>query len=129
MARNRRHRRGFTLVEVLAAVVLLSIGLLAVLTAGRAAQETQWRAVHLAAARNIAQSKIDELRATPFGSIISGTDQSTDSSLPKGNQIAVTTAKYPDSSEANLAKVTVAVTWPEGRATGKIQYESLIVRR
>lgn len=129
MAKNALHRRGFTLVEVLAAVVLLSIGLLAVLTASRAAQDTHWRAVHLASARNIAQSKIDELRATPFDGIVGATVNTTDPSLPKGNQITVATVKYPDSFEANLAKVTVTVTWPEGRATGRIQYETLIARR
>jgi prepilin-type N-terminal cleavage/methylation domain-containing protein len=129
MASNALRRRGFTLVEVLAAVGLLSIGLLAVLSASRVARDTQWRAVHLATARNIAQSKIDELRATLFDSIVIGTVQTTDSSLPRGNQITVVTAKYPDTSESNLIKVTVTVTWPEGKATGSVQYESLIVRR
>lgn len=129
MAKIARRKRGFTLVEILAAVVLLSIGLLAVLTAGRVAQDTQWRATHLASARTIAQSKIDELRSTSFDSIVGLTVQTTDPSLPKGNQITVATAKYPDSSEQNLAKVTVTVTWPEGRAAGRVQYETLVARK
>lgn len=122
-------RAGFTLVEILCAVVLLSIGLLAVMAASRGARETQQRALYLSIGRNIAQSKIGALRASSFDSLAGQAGTSTDGSLPAGNQIVVAADPYPDASETNLKKVTVTVTWPEGNGTRRIRYETLITRR
>jgi len=121
---------GFTLVEVLAAVVLLSVGLLAVLTAGEAARETQQRAVYMAAARTIAQAKVEEARSTPFDEL----DQlvvppSSDPSLPPGNTIQVAVAPMTNGMgqpDPDLAQYSVTVSWPEGKSTQSIVYETLI---
>lgn len=122
-------RSGFTLVEIVSAVALLSIGLLAILTATRAARDTQQKAVHLSIARAIAQSKLDQVRATPFDSIPSMAGVSTDTALPTGNQIVVTTAKYPDASETNLYQVTVTVSWTSAQGARTIRYDTLITRK
>ena len=117
--------RGFTLVEVLAAVALLSIGLLAVLAAGRAARETQTRAVYLSIGRNIAQTKIEELRTTP--SAISDYDtETTDPSLPDGNSVVVECSPYSGSFDPPMTQAVVTVSWPEQRGTRTIVYETLI---
>jgi Tfp pilus assembly protein PilV len=120
---------GCTLVEVLAAVLLLSIALLAIMTANTAARGAQQRAVCQSAARNVAQSIIDQLRAAPIDSISTMTFPATDSSLPSGNSIAVSVSAYPASGETNLYKATVTVSWPEGAGTRSVQYETLIARR
>lgn len=120
---------GFTLVEVLAAVLLLSIALMAIMTANTAARSAQQRAVCQAAARNIAQSILEQLRSAPFDSIPTMTFPATDSSLPSGNSIVVSVSGYPNSAEANLRCATVTVSWPEGAGTRTIQYETLIARR
>lgn len=121
--------RGFTLVEILAATLLLSIGLLAVMSAAQAARETQRRALYLSIGRNIAQSKIDRLRSTPISSITSQAGTSTDPSLPKGNSVQVAVSRYPNTGVPDLYKGTVTVTWPEHKGTRRIRYETLIVRR
>lgn len=120
---------GYTLVEVLAAALLLSIALVAVLSAEQGARTAQRRAVYISAGRTIAQSKIDSLRAAPFDSLLSRAGTSQDSSLPKGNQIITSISRYPNSYERNMVKATVTVRWPEGRGTRTITYETLITRK
>lgn len=120
---------GFTLVEVLAAVLLLSIALMAIMTANAAARDAQQRAVSQAVARNVAQSIIEQLRSAPIDSIPTMTFPTSDSSLPTGNSIVVSVSGYPNSIETNLYCATVTVSWPEGAGTRSMQYETLITRR
>ena len=124
-----RRSAGFTLVEILCAVVLLSIGLLAVMTATQSSRDTQQRALYLSIGRNIAQSKIGTLRASSFDSLAGQAGTTSDSSLPAGNQVVVAVDPYPDGSEANLKRITVTVTWPEGKGTRRIRYDTLITRK
>jgi len=126
---NKRENGGFTLVEVLAAVLLLSIGLLAVLTASRASQDTQRRATYLSVGRNIAQSKIDDLRSAPIDTIAGTNGPMQDANLPKNNQVTVAVTPYPTAGEKDLYKAVVTITWPEGNGTRKVCYESLITRK
>lgn len=127
--KRRQSMLGFTLVEILAACLLLSIGLLAVLTAVRAARETQQRALYLSIGRNIAQSKIDKARSMSVDNISSMAGTTQDSSLPAGNSITVSVNRYPDASQIHLYRVTVTVSWPEQRGTRRLTYETLIARK
>lgn len=120
---------GFTLVEVLAAVLLLSIAMLAILTANSAARSTQQRATGLAAGRCVAESILEEIKAAPFDDISSMSFPKKDSSLPVGNAITVAINRYPTISEANLIKAAVKVSWPEANGTRTLQYETLIARK
>lgn len=126
---TRSRNGGFTLVEVLAAVLLLSIAILAIMSANTAARQAQQRAVGLSIGRNIAQSIVDQLRAAPIDNIKTATFPASDSSLPAGNSIAVSVTGYPTSGETNLFKALVTVSWPEAESTRRIQYETLIARR
>jgi prepilin-type N-terminal cleavage/methylation domain-containing protein len=123
---------GFTLVEVLAAVVLLSIGLLAVLSAGQAARETQQRAVYMAAGRTIAQTKVDEARATHFDQLDQLVGSYSDPSLPPHNTVSTSVSPYTNpmgQADPNLGRISVTVTWPEGASTRSIVYETLIANK
>lgn len=123
---------GFTLVEVLAAVMLLSVGLLAVLSAGEAARDTQQRAICMSAGRIVAQAKVEEARATSFGLLNQLVGSSTDPSLPPGNSVVVAVAPYTNSAgdpDPNLKRYSVTVTWPEGAGRRSIVYETLIANK
>ncbi len=120
---------GFTLVEVLSAVLLLSIGLLAILTATNAVRETQHRATNLAKGRTIAQSKIEELRSAPIEAAATASSVSSSSLLPDGNEVRVQVTPYPGITETNLILATVSVSWPEGNGRRTIHNETLISRK
>ena len=124
-----RSNGGFTLVEVLAAVALLSMGLLAVITASKAGREMQQKAVFVSIGRNIAQGRMEALRSLPSGSLDGQAGSTTSTSLPSGNSVQTTVAGYPTTSETNMRLVTVTVSWPEASGTRTIRYESLIVRK
>ncbi len=126
---RKKSARGFTLVEILAACLLLSIGLLAVLTAVRAARETQQRALYISIGRNIAQSKIDKARSMSLDDLNSLVGTTQDSSLPTVNSVTVGISRYPNPSQTHLYKVTVTVSWPEQKGTRRITYETLIARK
>lgn len=120
---------GFTLVEVLVAVALLSVGLLAVLTAGQAGRETQQRAVYLSAARTVAQTRIDQALARQYNALASLAGTETDPSLPRGNSVTVTVAQFTNAlgqPDPDLTSIGVTVTWPEAEGTRSIVYETLI---
>jgi hypothetical protein len=68
------------------------------------------------------------MRSVSFDSIAGQAGSSSDSSLPAGNSIAVTAAPYPTSSEPDMYKGTVTVTWHEGNGNHSITYETLIAR-
>jgi len=124
-----RQQAGFTLAEVLAAVMLLSIGLLAVVAASRAGREYEQRAVYIALGRNIAQGRIDKLRSLSVDSLPAQAGTTTSSSLPAGNAVQTTVVGYPGASETNMYKVAVRVSWPEANGTRSISYETIIVRK
>lgn len=122
-------RGGFTLVEVLAAVLILSISLLAIITAMAAARDMQRRTVYIAVGRNIAQSRIEQLRAAPIDTISTMAGTGTNGSLPAGNTVATSVSPYPDALQTSLYLVQVTVAWTEGRGVRTIRYETLIARQ
>ena len=95
-----------------------------------ASRDSQSRARRIFIARHIALSGIEELRATSASSIpgLYGQTVTQDSSLPAGNSVTVLVAHYPDISEDKIFRVVVAVSWPEGRGTRTIRYETLITK-
>ena len=117
---------GYTLVEVLAATVLLSIGILGVMSAMAASRDMQQRATWICIGRTIAQSKMEDMRGASALSIDGITSTTSDSRLPAGNQINVTVTRYPDFSQDKFFKALVTVSWPEGKGTRVITHESLI---
>ena len=113
---------GFTLVEVLAAVLLLSIGLLAVLSAGSLARQTQQQALYMSIGRNAAQTAIERVRSSGSYTLSS----STVSGLPRGNSISLTKAAVTGAHSVNITRASVTVSWPERNSTRKVYYETYI---
>ena len=124
IAGNRRRQHGFTLVEVLSAALILSIGLLAIVSAMQASRKSQQSAVYMNIAMNAAQSQIEGIRSLNWNNIADPPD-TTVPALPFGNVLSVTVNKYPNAQENKLYKIIVAVTWPEGSGTRSWTYETL----
>ncbi|MCX8052711.1 MAG: prepilin-type N-terminal cleavage/methylation domain-containing protein [Armatimonadetes bacterium] len=129
MAELVKKRSGFTLVEVLSAAVIMSIGLLAVIAASQVARDTQKRALYMSIGRTIAQSRMEKLRSLPMEQLDAQAGTTQNSSLPAGNSVQTIVEPYPTSSEPNMRRVTVVVRWPEGNGIHTVRYETLIVRK
>jgi len=64
---------GFTILEVMIAISILAIGLLAVFSGQNMAIRGNDRASHLTEGMTLAQDKLEELLASPYDSVTAGT--------------------------------------------------------
>lgn len=64
---NMRQKRGFTLIEVLIAVVIFGVGLLAVASLQGVARKASYEAVQRTTATHLAESLLERMRANPRG--------------------------------------------------------------
>jgi prepilin-type N-terminal cleavage/methylation domain-containing protein len=69
---RRARRGGFTLLEVIVAVVLLSMGVLALVGAGRVASASVKRATAELRAAQLIQNEVERLRTLPVDSLADG---------------------------------------------------------
>jgi len=99
--------KGFTLLEILMAVIILSISLLAL--AGLMSLTTRNNSFgnHVTEAATFAQDKLEELRAVPWGNITTGADSTTGSTgINYGRNWNV----VPNPADS-LRTVTVTINW------------------
>lgn len=119
----RTSRKGFTLIEVLVTMIILSISLLAL--AGLMARTTRANAdgSHITEATTIAQDRLEQLRATRWEDITLGDslDQVTGST-------GVTYARNSNVIQnGNLRTVTITVNWTD-RANHSVRLLSMVVQ-
>jgi prepilin-type N-terminal cleavage/methylation domain-containing protein len=123
---------GFSLIEILIALVILGFSLLAL--AGLMATTTRNNSLggHLTEAATLAQNKLEQLRVTPSGLFTSGTIQLNKSYTdgPVGSSSGITYTRtwigVPNVPLPNttLITITVTVTWTD--ATNPISMVSVI---
>jgi hypothetical protein len=110
------------------AVAILSIALLGIMSAISVAQDTQGRAVRMAVARDIAIDETERFRAMGSVSIAQPTPPYSSPDLPPGNNVTRTTSEYPNVGSDKLWRATVTVTWPEGKGSRTIRYDTLFYK-
>jgi prepilin-type N-terminal cleavage/methylation domain-containing protein len=71
----KRREGGFTLIELMVAIALLSFGILAVATMQTTAMRANYRGYNLTQAITLAQDRIEYLTTQPFANLAPGTDQ------------------------------------------------------
>jgi prepilin-type N-terminal cleavage/methylation domain-containing protein len=146
----RQH--GFTLVELLAVVFILAVGLTSVSALFIAGLVSGRKAERLSAATNAVQQQVERLRSAGFAGCITDPDvfRSSDGytintanpdgtgqigfSVPElpGGAGAIDIAFYNDGSGdyPNLKDITITVTWTGGKPTGGTTvFETLIANR
>ena len=96
---------GFSLIEILIALVILSISLLAL--AGLMATTTRNTSFggHITEAATFAQDRLEELRVTPWANILTGTDTRT------GSTGIIYTRNCNVVQSGNLKTVTITISW------------------
>ncbi len=106
-----RKSKGFTMIEVLIALVILSVALLAL--AGLMIYTTRSNSFgnHMTEATTLAQDKLEELRVTSWGDLLSGEYQDK---VTTATGIEYTRIWNIANATDNLRNVTVTVTWNSG---------------
>ena len=115
---GQKRRRGFTLAEVLIALMLVVVGLTSLSlffgTVTRGAAFTD----HVAAADQLAQAKIEQLLAATYNTMTSGNDQS-----------GVFRRAWTVTRGSGLSTILVRVTWTElGAGTRSVSLRSVRAR-
>ena len=118
MTARARARAGFTLVEVIAAILLLSIGLLAIAGLGVVAAKTTRRGSTQTLASAMAQSRFDSLSSLPCNSLANG-GPTSGSSTVRGVE-----ERWRVVDGFNVKRLTDSLTVP-GR-TSVLVYQSVI---
>jgi type IV pilus modification protein PilV len=104
---------GFTLLEVLFALAIFSIGLLAVNAMTTMTIKSNYMSKNLTTAVHLAQNKLDALKAGSYASVVDSSESGLDSQETAGagifnRSVAVTTSANP-----NYKTVEVVVSWSD----------------
>ncbi len=130
-----RKQEGFTILEVLVAISILTVGLLAVASMQVAGMNTNAHARNVTEGINWAQDKLEELIALPYDdpNNMGLIDTDNDGNLGLGNATAAT-ADYSEtrgiftiywniadnSPVANSKSIRIIVTWPDRSVTRRV---------
>ncbi len=107
---------GFTLIEVMIALMLLTIGILGMMVMQTSATTSNYRASTITTASSIAARQVETLRNMPFASVTNGATVDPATSYP----VNWTVANIPALPDARL--ITVTVNRPQGMAPIIYQY-------
>ncbi len=122
-----RSEFGFTLIEVMIAMVILSVGLLSIGVAQLSAMKMSSKSRHLSQATFIAEQQLEEFMAQPatasfYSSAVTDladpntTDWDLDESDDDQTAYSVLLTVEPDQPSAGLTRLTVNVTWESASA-------------
>lgn len=116
-------RGGFTLTEIVASIMLLTIGVLAASSTLVAVMKSREYSKALASATNLAQESMEEFKSQAYGSVVSRTEAiGTISGHEDCGRVTTVTANADDT----LKTVNVEVTCDKGQ---RIKVTTLISRR
>ena len=114
---------GFTLIEVMLTLVILSIGILAMARLQIAAIRGNALAQRMTTAASVAEGKIEQLKNAPFADIqAESPTQVTASNLNFTREVTVTN----NSPMANTKTVSVIVTWKDRLKTYTVPLATII---
>ncbi|MBI5376873.1 MAG: prepilin-type N-terminal cleavage/methylation domain-containing protein [Candidatus Schekmanbacteria bacterium] len=113
--------RGFTLIEVMVAVSLMTVGILSFLMLSSVLIKSQSSSYMQSVALYLAQEKIDQTMNLPFTSLVTSTTNETNSQIATAHPEIIgvksaftrTTSILVDSPSAGLKSITVTVSWKD----------------
>jgi len=119
--KKKQNDRGFTLIEIIVAVFMLTIALLSLVSVtvivikGNAFSKT------MTAATTLARDKMEELKNTDYSSVTSSASTETVQNMYQRSWTVTT-----DSPAANMKTVVVTVNWSWNGQTRNVTLQSII---
>ncbi len=110
---KRGRRSGFTLIEVMLAVFVLSLTALIFAAAFPISQISRIKSAHMSYAANLARQTMEEKRAAGYNGLLIGTTTSVPAELPDSQQ-TTTITQY----STHIKKVVITITWEGYRKVG-----------
>jgi len=110
MMEKRKRGRGFTLIEVLMAIIILATVLMTLITVFLYGFDVLSRTKQVALATQIAQEEIEAIRNMPFSDILTLGTTFTNEELTRLHHGQGSLA-LEDSEGENIKKLTVSITW------------------
>jgi type IV pilus assembly protein PilV len=102
--------RGFSLIEILIAIVILSISLLALAALMVTTTQNNSFGAHMSEATTFAQDMLERLRVSPWANVMSGADQVTGSTGINYDRNWVVSPN-PITPNDTLRTVTITINW------------------
>ncbi len=119
--RRFRGSRGFTLVEIVVAIVLLAFGVLASASLTAALMRSNRGVTNRTRAVETLHLKVEDLQSLNYSEVASGNDTATIGGVTFNRAWTVT----PNSPAANLKSITLAVTWGDRQGNHTISNQTI----
>lgn len=119
-------KMGFTIIEVMIAIVVLSFGLLAIGSLSVSNIKSNQFAGQMTAATTLAQDKIEALKNASYGSISTLTETNIDEEGNSGGIFNRVTTVTSDSPALNMKTVNVKVTWNWNGSQHDVELNTII---
>jgi type IV pilus modification protein PilV len=104
---GRRWRRGFTLIEMMVAILLIGVGLMGVAALSTTVTRANQQSAAITAASSLAQERIERFRTEDYAAIASGSDTRTLDGITYSRSWTVTA----NDPAAGLKTIAVTVSW------------------
>jgi type IV pilus assembly protein PilV len=120
-----KSKEGFTLIEIMIALVVLSIGLIALAGLQMSAMRGNTLSKRMTTAVSIANARIEQIKNMPYANIQSeSSTQVTESNMTFTRQVTVSN----DIPVANTKTVNVIVTWKNGAKSHTVPISTVITQ-
>jgi prepilin-type N-terminal cleavage/methylation domain-containing protein len=114
-------RRGFTLVEVVVAIVMLAFGVLASASLTAALMKSNRGVTNRTRAVEVARQKVEDIQSVNYASLVGGSDAVNVRGIGYTRTWAVTA----DTPIANLKTITVTVYWTDRQGSHSITNQTI----
>ena len=116
--------KGFSLLEVLIGLMILSIGMLGIAAMTTTSIQTNANANHLTEAMNIGQAQMEKLKITPWGTLANSPSPST---VTSKTGVAFSNT-WTIATTGNLKNVTLVTSWVDRTNTHMLELKTKIAR-
>ena len=117
-------RRGFTMIEIIIAVLLLTVGLIGIVSVSVMVIDGNQFSKTMTTATSLAKDKLEELQNASYENITSSTAPETKENIYQRSWTVTA-----DSPAVNMKTIVVTVTWPWKGQTKDVTLRTIIAKK